>query len=93
MFNTQRLKEIKELKDKLEKEEKELKAEIFEEIKKQGKDKYKDELAELVIVKETQNVSIDAKAIEKNDADLYVDLMSKYPKISKRQAYLKVKFL
>ena len=93
MFNTKRLKEIKELKDKLEKEEKELKAEMFEEIKKLGKDKYIDGFAELVIVKETQNVSIDAKAIEKNDAQLYVDLMSKYPKISKRQAYLKVKFL
>lgn len=39
MFNTKRLKEIKELKDKLEIEEKELKAEMFEEIKKLGKDK------------------------------------------------------
>lgn len=49
MFNTERLKEIKELKDKLEAEEKEIKAEMLEELKKLGKDNYKDEYAELYV--------------------------------------------
>mgnify|MGYP004511701557 FL=1 len=93
MFNTERLKEIKELKDKLEAEEKEIKAEILEELKKLGKDNYKDEYAELSIVAATQTVSIDVKAIEKADADLYVKLMSDYPKVTKRAGYLRVKVL
>lgn len=93
MFNTERLKEIKELKDKLEAEEKEIKAEILEELKKLGKDNYKDEYAELNIVAATQTVSIDTKAIEKKDAELYVKLMSDYSKVTKRAGYLRVKVL
>lgn len=93
MFNTERLKEIKELKDRLEAEEKEIKAEILEELKKLGKDNYKDEYAELSVVAATQTVSIDTKAIEKKDAELYVKLMSDYPKVTKRAGYLKVKVL
>lgn len=93
MFNTERLKEIKELKDRLEAEEKEIKAEMLEELKKLGKDNYKDEYAELSVVAATQSVSIDAKAIEKSDAELYVTLMKEYPKVTKRAGYLKVKVL
>ena len=93
MLNTERLKEIKELKDKLEAEEKEIKEEMLEELKKLGKDNYKDEYAELSIIAPTQSVSIDTKAIEKKDADLYVKLMSDYPKITKRAGYLRVKVL
>lgn len=93
MFNTERLKEIKELKDKLEAEEKEIKAEMLEELKKLGKDNYKDEYAELSVIAPTQTVSIDAKAIEKNDAELYVKLMNDYPKVTKRAGYLRVKVI
>lgn len=93
MFNTERLKEIKELKDRLEAEEKEIKAEMLEELKKLGKDNYKDEYTELSIIAPTQSVSIDARAIEKKDAELYVKLMSDYPKVTKRAGYLKVKVL
>lgn len=93
MFNTERLKEIKELKDKLEAEEKEIKAEMLEELKKLGKDNYKDEYAELSVIAPTQSVSIDARAIEKKDAELYVKLMNDYPKVTKRAGYLKVKVL
>lgn len=93
MFKTERLKEIKELKDKLEAEEKEIKSEMLEELKKLGKDNYKDEYAELSIIAPTQSVSIDAKAIEKKDAELYVKLMNDYPKVTKRAGYLRVKIL
>ena len=93
MFKTERLKEIKELKDRLEAEEKEIKAEMLEELKKLGKDNYKDEYAELSVIAPTQSVSIDARAIEKKDAELYVKLMSEYPKVTKRAGYLKVKVL
>lgn len=93
MLNTERLKEIKELKDKLEQEEKEIKAEMLEELKKLGKDNYKDEYAELAVVAATQTVSIDAKAIEKKDAELYVTLMKEYPKVTKRAGCLRVKIL
>lgn len=93
MFNTERLKEIKELKDKLEAEEKEIKEEMLEELKKLGKDNYKDEYAELSVIAPTQSVSIDARAIEKKDAELYVKLMNDYPKVTKRAGYLKVKVL
>lgn len=93
MFNTERLKEIKELKDRLEAEEKEIKAEMLEELKKLGKDNYKDEYAELSIIAPTQSVSIDARAIEKKDAELYVKLMSDYSKVTKRAGYLRVKIL
>lgn len=86
MFNTERLKEIKELKDKLE-------AEMLEELKKLGKDNYKDEYAELSVIAPTQSVSIDARAIEKKDAVLYVKLMNDYPKVTKRAGYLRVKVL
>ena len=93
MFKTERLKEIKELKDKLEAEEKEIKAEMLEELKKLGTDNYKDEYAELSIIAPTQSVSIDARAIEKKDAELYVKLMNDYPKVTKRAGYLRVKVL
>lgn len=93
MFKTERLKEIKKLKDKLEAEEKEIKAEMLEELKKLGKDNYKDEYAELSIIAPTQSVSIDARAIEKKDAELYVKLMNDYPKVTKRAGYLRVKVL
>lgn len=93
MFKTERLKEIKELKDKLEAEEKEIKAEMLDELKKLGKDNYKDEYAELSVVAVTQTVSIDTKAIEKADAELYVKLMSDYSKVTKRAGYLRVKIL
>lgn len=93
MFNTERLKEIKELKDRLEAEEKEIKAEMLDELKKLGKDNYKDEYAELSVVAATQTVSIDTKAIEKKDAELYVTLMKEYPKVTKRAGYLRVKIL
>ena len=93
MINTERLKEIKKLKDKLEAEEKEIKAEMLEELKKLGKDNYKDEYAELSVVAATQTVSIDARAIEKKDAVLYVKLMSDYTKVTKRAGYLRVKVL
>lgn len=81
MFNTERLKEIKELKDRLEVEEKEIKAEMLEELKKLGKDNYKDEYAELSVIAPTQSVSIDTKAIEKKDAELYVKLMSDFQRL------------
>lgn len=93
MLNTERLKEIKELKDRLEAEEKEIRAEMLEELKKLGKDNYKDEYAELSVIAPTQSVSIDARAIEKKDAELYVKLMNDYPKVTKRAGYLKVKVL
>ena len=93
MFNTERLKEIKMLKDKLEEEEKAIKEEMVEELKKKGLERYKDEIAEIMMIGATQSVSIDAKAIEKKDAELYVKLMHDYPKVVKRSGYLKVKFL
>lgn len=93
MFKTERLKEIKELKDRLEAEEKEIKAEMLDELKRLGKDNYKDEYAELSVVAATQTVSIDTKAIEKKDAELYVKLISDYSKVTKRAGYLRVKIL
>ena len=93
MFNTERLKEIKELKDRLEAEEKEIEAEMLDELKKLGKDNYKDEYAELSVVAATQTVSTDAKAIEKADAELYLTLLKDYPKVTKRAGYLRVKVL
>ena len=93
MFKTERLKEIKELKDWLEAEEKEIKAEMLDELKRLGKDNYKDEYAELSVVAATQTVSIDTKAIEKKDAELYVKLISDYSKVTKRAGYLRVKIL
>ena len=75
---------------KLEKQKKEAKATICEAMEKYGIKMYENDILKLTYVAETSTESIDSKAFQMDDPDLYDEILGKYNKETKRSAYVKV---
>ena len=74
----------------LDKKRKDVKAEICEAMEKNGIKAFENDILKLTYVAGTATVSIDTKALQKEDPDLYEELYEKYNKETKRSAYVKV---
>ena len=86
------LKDIKAEKDRLDAKEKEIKEEITKILVENGADKYEDDDYRVTYIAASESVSIDTTQLEKTSEELYIKLLSDYPKITKRSASLRVSF-
>lgn len=86
------LKDIKAEKDRLDAKEKEIKEEITKILVENGADKYEDDDYEVNYIAASESVSIDTTQLEKTSEELYIKLLSDYPKVTKRSANLRVSF-
>lgn len=86
------LQEIKQKKEALDLKEKEIKEKITNILVENGADKYEDEQYKVNYIAASESVSIDTTALKKTSGELYIKLLNDYPKITKRNASLRVSF-
>lgn len=86
------LQEIKKKKEALDLKEKEIKEEITKILVENGADKYEDDDYKVNYIAASESVSIDTTQLKKTSEELYIKLLSDYPKVTKRSANLRVSF-
>lgn len=86
------LQEIKQKKEALDLREKEIKSEITNILVENGADKYEDDDYKVNYIAASESVSIDTTALRKTSEELYIKLLSDYPKVAKRSTNLRVSF-
>lgn len=84
------LKALKEEKERLEDEEKKLKKAIEDLFNEYDLKSFNNDYFSISRVSESKSISIDLKALEKEENKLYEELVNDYPKVSKRKAYIRI---
>ncbi|MDY0386931.1 MAG: hypothetical protein RBT65_07365 [Methanolobus sp.] len=76
--------------DALQEKANEIKKDLFQKMIENSIEKQDFGVAKLTIVKESSSFGIDLKELEKQEEQKYNYLVQKYPKVTKRNAYLKI---
>lgn len=85
----QQLQQLVSQKKELEKIEKDIKKELEEAMNKYNIKSIDNEFLKITRVEASELVSIDLTAMKKKEPDLYDDLLKDYPKVTKRNAYVR----
>lgn len=83
----QRLHDFKKQKEEMEKAEKELKDYLLQAMEENGIKSFKNEYITISHIEASTSTSIDLKALEKEEPELYKDLLKDYPKVTSKKAY------
>ena len=75
---------------RLDRERKEAKAKILEAMEKYGVKAFENDILKLTYVDETVTTGLDTRAFQMGDPDVYEDALEKYPKETRRSAYIKI---
>ena len=85
----QRLAEVSKRKKLLEKQENEVKEALLPLMEEHGVESIDNELIRISYVGPSESTSVDTTKLRNEMPDLYEDIMSKYPKTTKRKAHLR----
>lgn len=83
------LSELTKEKKKLENEEKEIKKYLEEKMEEFNIKSFDNEFIKITRVEGSESVSIDLNELERQESSLYQELLNDYPKISKRNPYVR----
>lgn len=83
------LAELKAQIKELERQQDEVKAGILEAMEHYGVKSFKNELITITYVPDSETESIDLKALQAQEPDLYDELLNDYRKITKRKGYVR----
>jgi hypothetical protein len=84
-----KLVEFKKQQEKMDVLEKELKANLKDAMEKYGIKQFKNDVITITYVDESESTSIDLSALKKNETQLYNELLADYPKVTKKNAYVR----
>lgn len=87
------LKAVKAQIKELEEIEKELRDEVMALLKDADLTKFEDDRYKITYIAPTETAGIDTKKLERKDAALYAELLSKYLKVTKRGESIRVNFI
>lgn len=88
LFN--RLADFKIVRDKMDAEEKKIKAAIEEAMAEYGVKSFKNDRITITRIDPSETKSIDIKALEQKENGLYLELLADYPKITRREGYVRI---
>lgn len=80
---------FKKQQNKMEVLEKELKENLKKVMEKYGMKQFKNDVITITYVDESESTSIDLKALEKREPTLHAELLEDYPKVTKKNAYVR----
>lgn len=86
----QELSELKKKQDELAELEKNAKAQLQEQMEKYGIISFKNEYVTISLVKGSTTTSIDLKALEEKEPELYNDLLNDYPKTTTKKDSVRI---
>ena len=85
-----RLAEYKAVRKKMDAEEKKLTAAIETAMAEYNIKSFKNDVVTITRVDPTESRTIDVKALEQKENGLYLELLADYPKITKREGYIRI---
>lgn len=85
-----RLAEYKLVREKMDAEEKKLKAAIEAAMTEYDIKSFKNDVVTITRIEPTESRTIDVKALEQKENGLYLELLADYPKVTKREGYIRI---
>lgn len=90
MIIFQKLAEFKKTKDELEQQEAKLKADLEKAMQEHGIKSFSNDYVTLSFVEASSSESIDLKAMQEKEPELYAELLADYKKVTNKKAYVKI---
>ena len=84
------LAEFKKAKDAMELQEKKIKADLQKAMEQYGIKSFKNDVVTLSYVDASTSESIDTKALQEKEPELYKELLADYKKVKKTSAYVRI---